>query len=51
MGVEGAEIDDDVAGSALEDLAAGGIDGLEADAVLELVKSIAIGILELIPFF
>lgn len=45
---EGAEIDDDVTGSTLEDLAAGGMDGLEADAMLELVKSIALGILELI---
>lgn len=49
-GTEGAEIDDDVAGSALEDLAAGGMDGFELEAILELIKSIVIGILELIPF-
>ena len=45
---EGAEIDDDLTGSALEDMAVGGADGLEADALLQLAKSIAVAILELI---
>lgn len=49
-GTEGADIDDDIAGSAVEDLAAGGIDGFELETLLELIKSIVIGILELIPF-
>lgn len=49
-GTEGAEIDDDVTGSALEDLAAGGMDGFELDAMIELAKSIVVGILKLLPF-
>ena len=48
MSSEGAEIDDDLTGSALEDMAVGGADGLEADALLQLAKSIAVAILELI---
>jgi len=48
LGNEGAEVDEDFAGTALEDLAAGGVDGFELEAFLELLRSIAIGILELI---
>eukprot|EP00578_Thalassiosira_sp_NH16_P005612 CAMPEP_0181137874 /NCGR_PEP_ID=MMETSP1071-20121207/33932_1 /TAXON_ID=35127 /ORGANISM="Thalassiosira sp., Strain NH16" /LENGTH=604 /DNA_ID=CAMNT_0023224645 /DNA_START=181 /DNA_END=1995 /DNA_ORIENTATION=+ len=48
IGVEGAEIDDDVAGSAVEDFAAGGLDGFELETFFELVKSILVGIVELI---
>jgi hypothetical protein len=43
-----AEVDDDVAGSALEDLAAGGLDGFEWDAFLQIVKSVLVAILEVI---
>lgn len=43
-----AEFDDDVAGSALEDLAAGGVDGFEFETFLELVRGIVVGIVELI---
>ena len=43
-----AEVDDDLAGSALEDLAAGGVDGFELEAFFEVVKSVLVGILELI---
>lgn len=43
-----AEFDEDAAGSALEDAAAGGLDGFELEAFLELVRSILVGILELI---
>eukprot|EP00585_Thalassiosira_rotula_P012442 CAMPEP_0196131836 /NCGR_PEP_ID=MMETSP0910-20130528/1674_1 /TAXON_ID=49265 /ORGANISM="Thalassiosira rotula, Strain GSO102" /LENGTH=637 /DNA_ID=CAMNT_0041391349 /DNA_START=317 /DNA_END=2230 /DNA_ORIENTATION=+ len=50
VGAEGVEIDDDVTGSALEDLAAGGMDGFELDAIIELAKSIIVGILKVLPF-
>lgn len=43
-----AEVDDDVAGSALEDLAAGGLDGFEWEAFLQIVKSVLVAILEVI---
>ena len=43
-----AEVDDDVAGSALEDLAAGGLDGFEWEAFLQIVKSVLLAILEVI---
>ncbi|KAL7549668.1 hypothetical protein ACHAWF_016965, partial [Thalassiosira exigua] len=43
-----AEIDDDVAGSALEDIAASGVDGFEMEAFFEVVRSVLVGILELI---
>ena len=45
-----AEVDDDVAGSALEDLAAGGLDGFEFEweAFLQIVKSVRVAILEVI---
>ena len=38
----------DAAGSAIEDVAAGGLDGLELEGVIEIVRNIAVGILELI---
>lgn len=38
----------DAASSSLEDVAAGGLDGLEIEGILEVVKNIAVGILELI---
>ena len=53
LGTDGAEldVDEDAAGSALEDLVGSGItDGLEMDAILELAKNILVGILELIGF-
>ena len=43
-----AEVDDDVAGSALEDFAAGGLDGFEWEAFLQIVKSVLVAILEVI---
>jgi len=48
IGAEDVEIDDDVVGSGLEDMAAGGMDGFELEGIIELVKSILVGILELI---
>jgi hypothetical protein len=39
-----------VTGSALEDAAAGGMDGFEMESILELVKSIVVGILDIIRF-
>ena len=42
------EVDDDVVGSGLEDMAAGGVDGFELEAVLEILRNIIVGILELI---
>lgn len=38
----------DAASSAVEDIAAGGLDGLEVDGLIEIVKSVVLGILELI---
>lgn len=48
IGAEDVEIDDDVVGSGLEDMAAGGMDGFELEGIIELVKSILLGIVELI---
>lgn len=38
----------DAAGSALEDVAVGGFDGLELEGIMEVIRNIAVGILELI---
>jgi ubiquinol oxidase len=38
----------DAAGSALEEAAAGGLDGLEIEGIMEIVRNVAVGILELI---
>ena len=38
----------DIAGSALEDVAAGGLDGFEMEGLIEILRSIAVGILEII---
>ena len=45
------EIDEDAAdaaGTALEDIAAGGLDGFELEGLIEIIRSIAVGILEII---
>jgi hypothetical protein len=43
-----AAVDDDLSGSALEDVVASGMDGFELESIFELVKSIVVGILEII---
>lgn len=48
FGAEAEVVDDDVTGSTLENIAASGIDGFEMESILELVKSIILGILEFI---
>lgn len=40
----------DIAGSALEDVAAGGLDGFEMEGLVEVLRNIAVGILEIIGF-
>lgn len=48
FGTEAEIIDDDVSGSALENIATGGFDGFELESIIELVRSIILGIIELI---
>ena len=48
FGTEAEIIDDDVSGSTLENIAAGGLDGFELESIIELVKSIILGIIEFI---
>ena len=38
----------DAAGTALEDVAAGGLDGFELESLIEIIRSIVVGILEII---
>lgn len=48
FGTEAEIIDDDVSGSTLENIATGGLDGFELESMIELVRSIVLGIIELI---
>lgn len=48
FGTEAEIIDDDVSGSTLENIATGGLDGFELESIIELVRSIILGIIELI---
>ncbi len=51
---EAVEVDEDavtdVAGSALEDLAGAGVEGLEVEAIMEAIRNVIVAILELLPF-
>lgn len=46
-----AGVDDDVTSSAVEDMAASGVDGLELDAFMEVLTNVLVNILKLLPFF
>jgi len=48
FGTEAEIIDDDVSGSTLENIATGGLDGFELESIIELVKNIILGIIEII---